>query len=62
MAAVLLLRGKISLLPLERIANTSDREPSIYGATTGNDSIEKIARIARLMDVRESLSPGLLYI
>ena len=44
--------------PLEIMASMSDTDPKIYGNTTGKVSVEKIARTARLMEVRVSLSLG----
>ena len=56
--AVLLRRGKLCLAPLEIMASMIDTDPKIYGNSTGKVSVEKIARIARLMEVRVSLSLG----
>ena len=56
--ADLLRRGKLCLAPFEIIASMIDTDPKIYGNSTGKVSVEKMARIARLMEVRVSLSLG----
>ena len=56
--ADLLRRGKLCLAPLEIIASMIDTDPKIYGNSTGKVSVDKMARIARLMEVRVSLSLG----
>ena len=56
--AVLLRCGKLCLAPLEIIASMIDTDPKIYGNSTGKVSVEKIARTARLIEVRISLSLG----
>jgi hypothetical protein len=57
-AALLPLRDNLSCLPLERMAMISETDPKMYGRTTGKTNSEKTDRTARLIAVRDRLSPG----